>query len=58
VDGLGEDREKQLLVNLEESGRKRADCVIGKIIEHKATVRQTAKEFGVSKSTIHIVVTK
>lgn len=31
MDGLGEDREKQLLVNLEESGRKRADCVIGKI---------------------------
>lgn len=31
VDGLGEDREKQLLVNLEESGRKRADCEIGKI---------------------------
>ena len=28
------------------------------IIEHKATVRQTAKEFGVSKSTIHIEVTK
>lgn len=28
------------------------------IIEHKATVRQTAKEFGVSKSTIHMVVTK
>ena len=27
------------------------------IIEHKATVRQTAKEFGVSKSTIHAVVT-
>ena len=23
------------------------------IIEHKATVRQTAKKFGVSKSTIH-----
>lgn len=23
------------------------------IIEHKATVRQTTKEFGVSKSTIH-----
>ena len=23
------------------------------IIEHKATVRQTSKEFGVSKSTIH-----
>ena len=28
------------------------------IIEHKATVRQTAKEFGVSKSTIHMDVTK
>lgn len=28
------------------------------IIEHQATVRQTAKEFGVSKSTIHIDVTK
>lgn len=28
------------------------------IIEHKATVRQTAKEFGVSKSTIYMVVTK
>lgn len=26
------------------------------IIEHKATVRQTAKAFGVSKSTIHIDV--
>lgn len=28
------------------------------IIENKATVRQTAKEFGVSKSTVHVVVTK
>ena len=28
------------------------------IIENKATVRQTAKKFGVSKSTIHIVVVK
>lgn len=27
------------------------------IIEHKATVRQTARAFGVSKSTIHIEVT-
>ena len=26
------------------------------IIEHKATVRQTAKRFGVSKSTIHMEV--
>lgn len=28
------------------------------IIEHNATVRQTAKEFGVSKSTIHKDVTE
>ncbi len=27
-------------------------------IEHKATVRQTAKQFGVSKSTIHMDVIK
>ena len=28
------------------------------IIETKATVRQTAKKFGISKSTVHIDVTK
>ena len=28
------------------------------IIENQATVRQTAKKFGVSKSTIHMDVTK
>ena len=28
------------------------------IIESNATVRQTAKAFGVSKSTVHVVVTK
>ena len=28
------------------------------IIEHDATVRQTAKEFGVSKSTVHKDVTE
>ena len=28
------------------------------IIDCNATVRQTAKEFGISKSTVHIVVTK
>ena len=27
------------------------------IIEHRATVRQTAREFGISKSTVHMVVT-
>jgi putative DeoR family transcriptional regulator (stage III sporulation protein D) len=28
------------------------------ILETKATVRQAAKKFGVSKSTVHTVVTK
>lgn len=28
------------------------------IIENQATVRQSAKQFGVSKSTIHMVVRK
>ena len=27
------------------------------IIDNNATVRQTAKEFGISKSTVHMVVT-
>jgi len=32
---------------------------IGKyIVEHNATVRQTAKEFGISKSTVHKDVTE
>ncbi len=37
---------------------KRAVEIATYIIEHQATVRQTAKEFGVSKSTIQIDVTK
>lgn len=28
------------------------------IIETKSTVRQTARQFGISKSTVHMVVTK
>ena len=28
------------------------------IIENNATVRQAAKHFGISKSTVHMVVTK
>ena len=28
------------------------------IIENNATVRQAAKQFGVSKSTVHVEVTK
>ena len=28
------------------------------IIEHRATVRQAASEFGISKSTVHMAVTK
>ena len=37
---------------------ERAIEIANFIIEEKATVRQTAKKFGVSKSTVHIEVTK
>ena len=36
---------------------ERAVEIAGYIIENKATVRQTAKKFGVSKSTVHKDVT-
>ena len=36
---------------------ERAIAIANYIIEHKATVRQTAKDFGVSKSTVHKDVT-
>ena len=29
--------------------------VAGYILEHKCTVRETAKKFGISKSTVHTV---
>lgn len=37
---------------------ERALEIASYIIENKATVRQTAKQFGVSKSTIHVDVTR
>lgn len=37
---------------------ERAINIANYIIECNATVRQTAKAFGVSKSTVHMVVTK
>ena len=37
---------------------ERAIEIANYIIEEKATVRQTAKKFGVSKSTVYINVTK
>ena len=37
---------------------ERAIEIANFIIEEKATVRQTAKKFGVSKSTVHMEVTK
>lgn len=37
---------------------ERAVDIANYIIEQNATVRQTAKEFGISKSTVHMVVTK
>lgn len=40
--------------NIEE----RAVVLAQYIIEHRATVRAAAKQFGISKSTVHIEVTK
>lgn len=37
---------------------ERAIQIANYIIENNATVRQTAKEFVISKSTVHTVVTK
>ena len=37
---------------------ERATTVANYIIEQKATVRQTAKKFGISKSTVHKDVTE
>ena len=37
---------------------ERAVAVAGYIIESNATVRQAAKKFGVSKSTVHTEVIK
>lgn len=37
---------------------QRAIDVANFIINRNATVRETAKKFGISKSTVHIVVTK
>ena len=37
---------------------ERAIGIANYIIDHNATVRQTAKAFGISKSTVHTVVTK
>lgn len=36
---------------------ERAIKIATYIIENNATVRQTAKQFGVSKSTVHVDVT-
>ena len=45
-------------LSLKEYIEERAIEIANYIIEEKATVRQTAKKFGVSKSTVHIDVTK
>ena len=37
---------------------ERAIAIANYIIEHNATVRQTAKKFGISKSTVHKDVTE
>ena len=43
---------------LKEYIEERAVAIANYIIDHNATVRQTAKKFGISKSTVHMVVMK
>ena len=43
---------------LKEYIEERAIQIANYIIENNATVRQTAKEFEISKSTVYMVVTK
>ena len=38
--------------------KERAVAIANYIVDYNATVRQTAKRFGISKSTVHTVVTK
>ena len=38
---------------MKENIEKRAIDIANYIIEHNTTVRQTAKQFGISKSTVH-----
>ena len=42
---------------MRENIEERAVALAQYIIEHKATVRAAAKQFGVSKSTVHIDIT-
>ena len=42
---------------LKEYIEERAINIANYIIDNNATVRQTAKEFGISKSTVHVDVT-
>ncbi len=37
---------------------ERAIDIANYIIENNATVRQSAKQFGISKSTVYVVVTR
>lgn len=37
---------------------ERAVEIADYIIENRATVRQAARQFGISKSTVHMVVTR
>lgn len=45
-------------LSLKDYMEERAVEIANYIIETKATVRQTAKKFGIGKSTVHIAVTK
>ena len=49
---------RKVVENWKRTIEERAICIANYIIEHDATVRQTAKTFGASKSTVHIDTTE
>ena len=49
---------RKVVENWKRTIEERAICIANYIIEHDATVRQTDKTFGASKSTVHIDTTE
>ncbi len=57
-DGFIECKKASLEVGLKEYIEERVLLIAQYIIDNNATVRQAAKHFGISKSTVHVEVTK
>lgn len=54
----GEREDEKKCIQIRDAGYDRCVLLGDYIIEHKATVRQAAQQFGISKSTVHKDVTE